>query len=429
MVLMAFAGVSATMLGLKSILFTLLSLLTAMEPTDPTIRVSSERFVEEFIDGILSLSPEQLQTSNILFAQENQPSSLLEYLSPDHITAVCKSVFDPGNGMFELLGRNSHLLHIKPLTEESEESFFSRFNFVQRYLNMSMRFHWELPSSFSRLFLVPFNQRPTKNILNQFKFVGRLLGLAIKYHWELPVAFSRLFFKTLLPNECTITLDDIGEFDEPLQISIQKVFSIEDVKSLSLDFTVFAGNGIVELIPDGFNILVTNENVDAYVNLLIGMFRSWGRQQQVQTILSGIVDVLGEEFLNNMDWQKLSLGIRSCQPPLNLDEWIDRFSFLNCNIHTPEVQYFIQYLRDLPLSGQMHVFGKLTGIARLPVSGFKSAIDFTADVRWKHIIMYSPAQTGIDVNQAQRVLALPTVASPANMKILMDAALGLEEDI
>lgn len=391
MVRMVFTGdVPETMLTFNTILFAFFSLLTAMEPMTPTIKVSSEGFTDEFTEAIMSLSPDDLQTRDVLFAVENETLSFLEYLSPDHITAVCKNVFDPNNGMFGLLGRNNHLLQILPREEELSE-----------------------------------------NLLSRFHFVGRFLGLAIKYHWKLPVAFSKLFFKAILPDGSPATLDDIGEFDAELQKNLRICLKHESAESLYLDFTYCtAGNKQVDLIPGGSEIFVTNENVDEYMNLLTDAFRIWNRQQQAQTILSGMVDVLGEPFFWNLDWHALSLKISSCPAPFNLEEFVDYFTYTDCDAGTAEVQLLLEYLDDLPVLGQMHAFEKLTGIMRLPVSGMKDVINQKdTDRPWNFIIRYDSMHNGVEIAKHPNSLILPAIRSQAIMKSLMDAVLGLEEDI
>lgn len=389
MVHMALArGVLEIMLGFKVTLFALVALLFAMEPIAPTIKVTRERFIEEFAEGIMSLSPEDLQTRDIILAMADQQLSLLEYLKFDLITAVCKDVFDPQNGMFDLVGKDKHLLHIRSM-----------------------------------------NEAPGESLLSRFHFVGRFLGLTIKYRWELPVAFSRLFFKSIIPAESVVTSDDIGEFDEEQQRCIQTCLEFDDVESLFLDFTFCPGRNIqVELVPGGADIPVTNENVGEFVGLYLETFRSWGRQEQAQRILWGITEVLGEEFCSGLDWHTLSLRIDSCLPSFNLDEWIANFSYINCDANTPEVQYLVQYLQDLPVVCQMLAFEKLTGIVRLPVSGMKDVIHLSADLPWQYLIMYDSTQLEIDIDQAHNILILPAV-SQFTMELFLDAILDLEEDV
>ncbi|KAG5572284.1 hypothetical protein H5410_062050 [Solanum commersonii] len=95
--------------------------------------------------------------------------------------------------------------------------------------------------------------------LEYFTFCGRMIVVALMHKVHIGVVFDRVFFLQLAGEK--ISLEDIRDADPTLYSSCKQI--------LEMDPETLGSIKIVELCPNGKDIVVNSKNRKKYVNLLI----------------------------------------------------------------------------------------------------------------------------------------------------------------
>ncbi|CAF0789501.1 unnamed protein product [Adineta steineri] len=145
-----------------------------------------------------------------------------------------------------------------------------------------------------------------------FKFIGRIIAKAIFDNKYMNCHFTRSFYKHILGIPiCYTDMESVDlQFYENLVMLLQN-----DVEQLGLDLTFsldaseFGENKVIELLPNGSRIVVTNENKHEFVRLvcqerLIGCIK-----QQINSFLDGFYDIIPKSLISIFNEQELELLI------------------------------------------------------------------------------------------------------------------------
>ena len=153
---------------------------------------------------------------------------------------------------------------------------------------------------------------------SDYKLIGIVIGLAIYNNNILDVSFPSVLFKKLL--NIHVTFDDYKEIDPDNYSSLMQLKSYSeesDVSNLDLYFEttikVLDENKVVELIPNGSSILVTNENLDLYFASLIKYHCYTSCQQQFNEFKKGFDLVVNSLLIHNMNEHELEYTICGIQ--------------------------------------------------------------------------------------------------------------------
>jgi E3 ubiquitin-protein ligase TRIP12 len=213
-----------------------------------------------------------------------------------------------------------------------------------------------------------------------------------------------LFYRWLSGEESTYFLPDINTLDPILFSSLQHVFkfvtsarsiagdnSLTDaerssaiaslrvdntsVDDLDLDFTLPGQPGF-ELRKGGKDILVTNANVEQYIQLVVHWFLYEGAIRQMESFKEGFESVISLTHLKMFfpeEMEQLFCGSSS-----KSGAW-DATILLQCikpdhgYCHdSPPVQWLIQTMAGFNPDEQRQFLQFVTGCPKLPVGGFKS---------------------------------------------------------
>ncbi|CAF4142162.1 unnamed protein product [Adineta steineri] len=125
-----------------------------------------------------------------------------------------------------------------------------------------------------------------------FKFIGRIIAKAIFDNKYMNCHFTRSFYKNIL---VMLLQNDIE------QLGLDLTFS--------LDASEFGENKVIDLLPNGSRIVVTNENKYEYIRLvcqerLIGCIK-----QQINSFLDGFYDIIPKSLISIFNEQELELLI------------------------------------------------------------------------------------------------------------------------
>ena len=216
--------------------------------------------------------------------------------------------------------------------------------------------------------------------LSYFKFIGRIIGIAIFHRRLLDLNFSPLFYKTLLQKN--IVLDDISSIDSEFHQHLSWILETEKIGSdfdLGLTFSineqVFGMTKVrtIDLIPNGANIEVTDQNKEEYVKLLINYKFSTSIQNQIHMINDGISDIIPLEWLRLFNEKELELLLCG-NKQLDIRDWKKFTNYRDCTYKDKTIKHFWRWLDNASNEKRKTFLQFVTGTNRVPNGGFKNLV-------------------------------------------------------
>ena len=165
--------------------------------------------------------------------------------------------------------------------------------------------------------------------LYYFRFIGRIMGKAMFDRQIVNGHMVKYLYKHIL--SWPIMFNDLKDLDEEYYNSLKGLKDMgADVEYVGVDFTVteetLGVKSTVELIPDGANIDVTEENLPEYVEACL-KYRMLGRcEKQINELLLGFFDVIPEPLLTIFDFQELEL-LMCGMPDIDMEDWIENTEY------------------------------------------------------------------------------------------------------
>lgn len=161
---------------------------------------------------------------------------------------------------------------------------------------------------------VTFQPSPQSHIndqhLNYFKFVGRIFGKALHDGYMMDAFFTRSFYKHMLGQ--SLSIYDMEDIDPEYFKNLKWVLE-NDIFGFDLTFSYEADNfgeiEIVDLIPNGRNIVVTEENKLDYVQKICYAKMAKDIQEQIKKFLEGFHELIPPSLVSIFDSRELELMI------------------------------------------------------------------------------------------------------------------------
>ena len=192
------------------------------------------------------------------------------------------------------------------------------------------------------------------------------------------------FYKHLLG--WPVTFSDLEHLDPAYYKSIKALMEMDDVEYACLDFTlsedIMGTHKTVDLIPDGENIDVTNENIVQYLEAVLE-YRLIGRvRQPLREMLLGFLDVIPSSLLTIFDFQELELLLCGL-PNIDIDDWMDNtvYTGLCASEQDPVCQWFWEAISEMEEEKKARLLQFVTGTSGVPPQGFSALQGNQGDIR------------------------------------------------
>ncbi|KAJ0405990.1 hypothetical protein ATCC90586_000806 [Pythium insidiosum] len=208
--------------------------------------------------------------------------------------------------------------------------------------------------------------------LSYYHGVGRLLGRTLLEGSAWGFHLSYPLLKIILGQP--VTLEDLEWFDPELHRSLRWLLENAGVESLGLDFSVSErrGSSVVthELIPNGSNVAVTDDNKLEFVRrrLVYALFESVS--MQLNAFLKGIYDVIPFDLLLSLDAEELDYLLCGTDE-VNVADWRAN-TVHSLNLYgTRVMDWFWEEVAVMPNDARRRLLHFATGSSRVPLSGFQ----------------------------------------------------------
>ncbi|KAJ1837584.1 E3 ubiquitin-protein ligase tom1 [Coemansia sp. RSA 2703] len=208
--------------------------------------------------------------------------------------------------------------------------------------------------------------------LQYFKFVGRIIGKAIVDQRVLDAYFTRSFYKHILGR--SVDYRDMEAIDPSYYKSLEWILEndITDVfdETFSIEVDNFGQHRIIDLIPNGQEIAVTEENKAEYVRLVTEQRLYKAIKDQIGAFLDGFHDLIPKDLIQIFNEQELELLI-SGMPDVDVDDWRNNTEYHGgYSSSSAPVQWFWRAVRSFDQEERAKLLQFVTGTSKVPLEGF-----------------------------------------------------------
>ncbi|KFY92270.1 hypothetical protein V498_05090 [Pseudogymnoascus sp. VKM F-4517 (FW-2822)] len=205
-----------------------------------------------------------------------------------------------------------------------------------------------------------------------FKFIGRVIGKALYEGRVLDCHFSRAVYKRILGK--AVSVKDMESLDPEYYKSVVWMLEndITDIiaETFSVDNDKFGEVETVDLIENGRNVPVTEENKHEYVRLMVEFKLTGSVQEQLDNFLKGFHEIIPAELVAIFNEQELELLI-SGLPEIDVDDWKANTEYHNYTAASPQIQWFWRAIRSFDKEERAKMLQFVTGTSKVPLNGFK----------------------------------------------------------
>ncbi|KAG6197774.1 hypothetical protein E4U10_007863 [Claviceps purpurea] len=205
-----------------------------------------------------------------------------------------------------------------------------------------------------------------------FKFIGRIIGKALYEGRLLDCFFSRAVYKRILGK--SVSVKDMESFDPDYYKSLCWMLENEIADIITETFSVeddeFGVTNIVDLIPNGREVAVTDENKHEYVRLVVEHRLLSSVKDQMESFLKGFHEIIPAELISIFSEQELELLI-SGLPDIDVDDWKSHTEYQNYTPSSQQIQWFWRAVRSFDKEERAKLLQFVTGTSKVPLNGFK----------------------------------------------------------
>ncbi|CAM9483914.1 unnamed protein product [Phaeothamnion confervicola] len=213
--------------------------------------------------------------------------------------------------------------------------------------------------------------------LEYFAFAGRVLAKLLMEHSVVPHHLALPVLKHFL--SVPITFSDIEFVDAELFRNLSWLRSNSGAETLGLDMTVttehFGAKLVMELVPGGAGVAVTDANKDEYLRLRLRHRMLDAVRPQLEALLRGFYEVVPPALVSVFDYQELELLLCGI-PQIDPNDWMGHTNYTGEYRHLgerhPVIQWFWEVVRDFTDEERARLLQFCTGSSRLPAHGFKA---------------------------------------------------------
>ncbi|RLM00811.1 hypothetical protein CFD26_108395 [Aspergillus turcosus] len=205
-----------------------------------------------------------------------------------------------------------------------------------------------------------------------FKFIGRIIGKALYEGRVLDCHFSRAVYKCILSR--SVSIKDMETLDLDYYKSLLWMLENDITDIITETFAVetddFGEKQVIDLIENGRNIPVTQENKEEYVQRVVEYRLVKSVKDQLDNFLKGFHEIIPPELISIFNEQELELLI-SGLPEIDVDDWKANTEYHNYSASSPQIQWFWRAVRSFDKEERAKLLQFVTGTSKVPLNGFK----------------------------------------------------------
>ncbi|XP_076044121.1 ubiquitin-protein ligase E3C isoform X2 [Oratosquilla oratoria] len=219
-----------------------------------------------------------------------------------------------------------------------------------------------------------------ENYREHYYFIGRMLGKALYENLLVEIPLAAFFLSKLLlgrSSSSSIEFHHLDSLDPELCRNLLYLKTYNgDVQDLGLDFTVLNSelgqNTVEELIPNGSNIAVNNENCIEYIYRMADYKLNKQIAKQCNAFRDGLFDVISADWLQMFDWRELQMLISGASAPVDIKDLKNNTVYSGSyNEEHPTIKAFWEVVCNFNEKQRRQLLKFVTSCSRPPLLGFK----------------------------------------------------------
>lgn len=195
-------------------------------------------------------------------------------------------------------------------------------------------------------------------------------------------------------------------------------YQLEDI-GLDLTFSTvthwFGRSQVVDLIPNGRNISVTDQNKIEYVNLVCQHRMTTAIEKQIKAYLDGFYDLVKRELIAIFTPKELELLI-SGLPDIDVSDLKQNTEYHGYRVTDKEIVWFWNIMFSLTKSEKAAFLQFVTGSSKVPLNGFSDLQGMRGTQKFSIHKASLPAGSLMAAHTCFNSLDLPKYGSEEEMK-------------
>ncbi|RHY47231.1 hypothetical protein DYB38_002462 [Aphanomyces astaci] len=213
-----------------------------------------------------------------------------------------------------------------------------------------------------------------KDHLSYFEFVGKVIGKAIADGQLLDAHFTRSFYKHML--QLPLSYSDMEAIDPEYYRNLHSILD-NPIDALGLDLTFsiehsnFGKLDVVDLVPHGRDVAVTDDNKLEYVKLVTHHRMATGIRSQIDSFLGGLHQLVSPQLISIFNENELELLI-SGMPEIDIDDLKANTDYANYKPTDNVIRWFWNAMYSFTHEERALFIQFVTGTSKVPLEGFKA---------------------------------------------------------
>ncbi|KYN41565.1 E3 ubiquitin-protein ligase HUWE1, partial [Trachymyrmex septentrionalis] len=210
------------------------------------------------------------------------------------------------------------------------------------------------------------------NHLCYYKFVGRVIAKAIYDNKLLECYFTRSFYKHILGilvKHTDMESEDYSFYKGLVYLTEHNISDLGYELTFSTEVNEFGVNDVRDLIPNGRNIIVTEETKLEYIRLVCQMKMTGAIRKQLNAFLEGFYDIIPKRLISIFNEQELELLI-SGLPNVDIEDLKANTEYHKYTATSLQIQWFWRALRGFDQADRAKFLQFVTGTSKVPLQGF-----------------------------------------------------------
>ena len=214
--------------------------------------------------------------------------------------------------------------------------------------------------------------------LNQFEFIGKIIAKALydnmvyNSNTLLNCHFTGIIYKFI--TNTPISYRSMQDYDPKLYETLKELLT-NDYTGKETERTFadlqenFGEMKIIDLIENGRNIEVTENNKFDYVQKLCKVRLYENIEPQIEALLKGFYSIIPKDLITIFNFREIE-NIISGYPKINVDDWKKNTIYEGYTEDSPVIKYFWEIIESYTNEQRAEVLQFVTGTSKLPINGF-----------------------------------------------------------
>jgi hypothetical protein len=206
--------------------------------------------------------------------------------------------------------------------------------------------------------------------LQYFRFIGRIIGKALLEEQYIECSFVKALYKII--RGVPISWHDVEDYDNTYYNNLKWLLDndasiLEKTFCETIDF--FGKPETHELIENGRNIPVTDENKKEYVQKVSYFKLYTSIKDQIDSFLKGFYELIPRKLISIFDHGELELLI-SGLPTIDIDDMKAHSDYSGYTESSHAIQWFWEVMNELSNPEKAEFLQFVTGSSKVPIEGF-----------------------------------------------------------